>query len=72
MYISIHVVSGVCGAAAGGSDESDPDRPGHHRLPAAQEVQVTMTTGLCRTPPLSLSTCSSSPPSPSLHPAAAT
>lgn len=31
---------GFCGAAAGGPDESDPDRPGHHRLSAAKETQV--------------------------------
>ncbi len=35
---------GFCRAAAGGPDESDPDGPGHHRLSAAQETQVTTTT----------------------------
>lgn len=32
--------AGFCRAAAGGANESDPDRPRHHRLPAAEEAQV--------------------------------
>lgn len=32
--------AGFCRPAAGGPNEPDPDRPGHHRLPAAEETQV--------------------------------
>lgn len=40
-FSSMCVCAGFCRAAAGGANESDPDWPWHHRLPAAEEAQVS-------------------------------